>query len=237
MILLMAAVPLETALIRSRLAAGKQSGHIPYQMARGTLGPQDVLLAHSGLGQINMAMQLSRILTAIRPDAVFVFGCGGAYPASALEIGDVALATDEILGDTGIVQTDGFTPLEELDIPAADDLTPPFWQRTTLNEDLLDHACAILEGIPRGPFVTVSGCSGHRELSEQLAARTGGICENMEGAAAARVCREFQVPMLELRGISNPTGTRDPEQWDIGKGVQAAQRSLLRLLENWHQRI
>ncbi|MCW8893304.1 MAG: futalosine hydrolase, partial [Deltaproteobacteria bacterium] len=61
----------------------------------------------------------------------------------------------------------------------------------------------------------------------------GGICENMEGAAAAQVCSAFDLPLLELRGISNPTGTRDPEQWDIIKGAEAAQLGILELLQNW----
>jgi futalosine hydrolase len=55
----------------------------------------------------------------------------------------------------------------------------------------------------------------------------------MEGAAAAQVCAEFSLPLLELRGISNPTGSRDPQLWDIKAGAEAAQRGLLQLLEQW----
>jgi len=234
MILLMAAVPLETALIRARLSRTGQLEGIHYRIAEGTINRQQVMLAHSGIGQINMAMQLSRILSRHRPDAVFLFGCGGAYPSSALGVGDVVLASEEILGDTGIAQAARFTPLAELDIPQNPDLAPAFRQRISLNRELQDKACAILGEIPHGPFVTVSCGSGHQTLSEQLASRTEGLCENMEGAAAARVCAEFHVPMLEIRGISNPTGTRDPVQWDIGKGVEAAQLSILALLESWH---
>ena len=54
----------------------------------------------------------------------------------------------------------------------------------------------------------------------------------MEGAAAAQACENFGVPLLELRGISNPTGTRDPQQWDVVGGATAAQQGILKLLKN-----
>ena len=81
--------------------------------------------------------------------------------------------------------------------------------------------------------MTISSCSGHPALSTELQQRTGGICENMEGAAAAQVCSEYQLPLLELRGISNPTGTRDTAQWDIKLGAETAQRVLLKILQHW----
>ena len=55
----------------------------------------------------------------------------------------------------------------------------------------------------------------------------------MEGAAVAQACAEFDIPLLELRGISNPTGTRDPQRWDIARGTEAAQAGILKLLDNW----
>jgi futalosine hydrolase len=53
----------------------------------------------------------------------------------------------------------------------------------------------------------------------------------MEGAAAAQVCAEFSCPLLEVRGISNPTGTRANERWDIPLGMRVAQEAVLTLLQ------
>ena len=55
----------------------------------------------------------------------------------------------------------------------------------------------------------------------------------MEGAATAQVCAEYNLPLLEIRGISNPTGSRVPADWDLKLGAEAAQRAVMRLLENW----
>ena len=233
MLLLLAAVPLETTLIRTNL--GPRLGLITNATLTANIARPipPLMLAHSGIGQINMAMQLTRILTAYHPQAVFLFGCGGAYPQSELQVGDVALATREIIGDTGVAEETEFIPFEQLKIPQQPELAPQFKQSYSLNHELLARAAQILPDIPQGPFVTVSTCSGHAALSDQIYQRTRGLCENMEGAAAARVCEQFNIPLLEMRGISNPTGTRDPQQWDIRTGTEAAQHALTTLLDNW----
>jgi futalosine hydrolase len=81
--------------------------------------------------------------------------------------------------------------------------------------------------------VTVSTCSGTDEIGRQLADRSGGICESMEGAAVTHVCLQHNVPLLELRGISNLTEDRNPEKWDIPAAAEIAQQCVLELLNDW----
>lgn len=233
MLLIIAAVPLETGLLRQQLkhCTAEQLG--PYRIFSGSLYNQQVLVAHAGVGQSCMAMQLTRLLTEYSPQAVLLCGCGGSYPASGLHIGDLALASEEIFGDLGVSTEARFIPLEELDIPQQPELMPTVRQRFPLQSELTELAQRILPDAQFGAFVSINCCSGDRPLSDELQRRTGGICENMEGAAAAQVCAEFQLPLLELRGISNPTGTRDPRQWDIRQGAEAAQAGLLKILQNW----
>ncbi len=233
MILLLAAVPLETTIIRAQLADKLQLITRKNPAPQPNQADTKLFLAHTGIGQINMAMQLSRILTIYSPDAAILFGCGGAYPNSGLQLGDTVIASSETLGDTGIATTSGFIPFEQLNIAEDHQLAPQFKQCYQLNSTLRERAAVILSDTPQGPFVTVSTCSGHPLLSEELDNRVSGLCENMEGAAAARVCEEFNIPLLEIRGISNPTGTRDPQQWNIPKGTAAAQYAVIKLLENW----
>ena len=233
MLLILAAAPLETTLLRKKIT-NMQTLHCgSIQIFTGKLQGQNILLSHGGVGQSNMAMQLTRLLSEHVPLAVLLCGCGGSYPASGLQIGDLALAEIEIFGDLGVATADKFIPLDQLDLPQNPLLAPIIQQSISLNSDLLTWAQEILPEAVCGTFVTVNSCSGYSDLSTALQQRTGGICENMEGAAAAQVCAAFKVPLLELRGISNPTGTRDPQQWDIARGTEAAQLGILDLLENW----
>lgn len=231
MLLIIAAVPLETALLRQQLQnrCERQLGR--YRLFSGTIANQQLLLAHSGVGQNAMAIQLTRLLEQFQPEAVLLCGCGGSYPHSSLGNGDLAIASEEICGDLGVATAEGFIALEELDIPQQPELMPQIRQRYPLQSDLTDLACRALPEAQFGPFVSVNCCSGHPSLSDALQQRTAGICENMEGAAAAQACAEYAVPLLELRGISNPTGSREPQDWEIKRGAEAAQQGVLKLLQ------
>ena len=233
MLLILAATPLETIFLRKNITNTQTLHCGTIRIFSGRLQGQDILLAHGGIGQVNMAMQLTRLLCQYSPMAVLLCGCGGSYPENGLQIGDLVLANKEIFGDMGVVTTEKFIPLEQLGLPQDPQLAPVAQQALFLNSDLLTWAQKLLPDAACGSFVTVNCCSGHPNLSDELKQRTDAICENMEGAAAAQVCAEFNILLLELRGISNPTGTRDPQQWDIARGAKAAQLGILKLLENW----
>ena len=103
------------------------------------------------------------------------------------------------------------------------------WARPLLKE----QTAARKRRLSCGPFVTVSTCTGLSSHARQLATRTSGICENMEGAAVALACQQLDVPMLELRGISNIVEDRDPNRWDLAAGMKTAQEAILCLLQEW----
>lgn len=86
-----------------------------------------------------------------------------------------------------------------------------------------------------GSFVTVSCGSGTDRRATDIAARTDGICENMEGAAVAQICLLHKVPLIELRGISNLTGDRNPKAWDLPKANDIAQQAVCELVANWEE--
>ena len=232
MLLIIAAVPLETSLLRKQLRNSQTEQLGSYQIFAGSLFAQTVLIAHTGVGQAAMAIQLTRLLTKHSPQAVLLCGCGGSYPNSGLKNVDLALASCEICADLGVATDAGFLPLEQLDIPQQPELMPIPRQQFALQNSLTNWLQELLPEARFGPFVSVNCCSGYPKLSLELEQRTQGICENMEGAAAAQVCSEFEIPMIELRGISNPTGTRDPQQWNIKRGAEAAQQGLLKILQH-----
>jgi futalosine hydrolase len=240
MIALLAAVPEETALIREQLEAPATQAVSGINVRHGRIHDRAVCLAHSGIGKAAAAAAAVSLLQHCRPAALLLFGCGGAYPHAGLDIGDLALADAEIFGDEGVVTQLGFADLAVMGLPMRRE-GGPFFNSWPTDALLLQQAQAVLHDRPegrwgrlaKGPFVTVSTCTGTTARALEIEKRTGGICENMEGAAVALACQQFSVPLLEMRGISNRVEDRDTARWDLATGMTAAQNAVLCLLETW----
>ncbi|WP_456320002.1 phosphorylase family protein, partial [Paenibacillus zanthoxyli] len=55
-----------------------------------------------------------------------------------------------------------------------------------------------------------------------LAARVpGAAAEAMEGCGVAAAALARNLPVLEIRAISNPVGPRDRDAWRIGEALEA----------------
>lgn len=77
-----------------------------------------------------------------------------------------------------------------------------------------------LDGLYRtGPIATVATCSGTDEAAQEVVRRTGAIAEAMEGAAVVHAARRLGLPAGELRAISNTTGDRNNQRWDLPRGL------------------
>lgn len=178
-------------------------------------------LAHdrliTGIGPVESTLRLSLFLALKRRlfCGVINLGTAGAYfqendqPAARLL--DICLAETEVLGDFGICYEHTLERLPSKKLEIHD-----FFQMDTA---LLDRAEKLLaqSTIPfcRGAFITVSCVSATKKRGEALGQYHQAICENMEGAAVARVCRHFALPLLELRCISNYVEDREDQKWKL----------------------
>ena len=164
-----------------------------------------------GVGPVETALKLSEYLAAgeqQKPSAVINIGLAGAYPETGLELLDLCLAENEFFGDLGINISEKIEPLDGSFAPPAE---------FALDPQLLAVAGRSLErsGIKyrTGNFVTVSAASGTVARGKYLQDKFTAICENMEGAAVARVCQNFALPCLEIRCVSNMVIDRDDQRW------------------------
>ncbi|PIP43512.1 MAG: futalosine hydrolase [Deltaproteobacteria bacterium CG23_combo_of_CG06-09_8_20_14_all_60_8] len=185
------------------------------QPLRAALGEGLAVCLVTGLGPLETALTLTRSLEQGEADfaGVVNFGVAGAYLGTVVHLLDICLAVTENLGDLGICagnETRAF-PLDRLSVPIS-------W---VLDQTLLSRARAILAAhgvaFKEGNFVTVSGVSGTEERGVFLRDRFAAICENMEGAAVARVCAAYGLPLLEIRCVSNLVEDRDPGLWRLAE--------------------
>ncbi|NIQ93069.1 MAG: futalosine hydrolase, partial [Desulfuromonadales bacterium] len=94
-------------------------------------------LLTTGIGKSNAAAGVAVLLALRQVEAVVNFGCGGAFPASGLETGDLAVADAEFFGDEGALTPDGFVDMEGLGLPLHSEGDRDYFNRIPCDADLL----------------------------------------------------------------------------------------------------
>ncbi|HUI44766.1 MAG TPA: futalosine hydrolase [Nitrospirota bacterium] len=240
MIALLCAVQAEAEHILAAVSASESKTVGSKSIITGTLAGQQITVCVGGMGKVNAA-HAATLLAQNKPEALVIFGVGGAYPSSGAKIGDIALAKEEIAGDEGVLTLDGFKDTEFIGIPLIKTATSVIYTTYPATEAPLQHAIktlvsrqqAIARDVHIGTFVTLSTCTGTSDRARDLESRYHGLCENMEGAAAAQVAELHGIPWIEVRGISNIVEDRNFRKWDIPRGTLAAQQAVRLIVEGW----
>lgn len=224
---LICAVMLEARPLLARLAAARREAWVGGKPTfAGHVREQPVIVVAGGMGKTNAAHALTVLLERHAVREVVCFGVGGAYPHSGLEVGDLALATEEVYGDEGVNTADSWLSTAEIGIPLLQRPGQSRFNRFPLNGAQFVAAQTRLRAagvaFTSGPFVTVSACSGTAAEGRKLRRRFRAVCESMEGAAAAHVAAWYEVPFVEVRGISNRVEDRDLARWDLAAAAEAA---------------
>lgn len=210
----------------------------------------------SGVGRVNAACAVTETILRHGPfDLVINAGIAGALPKAPsaptdrgsvaastppgasrltypLAIGDVVLASRSIYAEEGLLTPAGFQDMAALGFPLGDfpgnvvpgheptieRLHAALGPRSTNRSQLSEFIIA--------PIATVATCSGADDLALTIAARTGALAEAMEGAAALHAARRLGTPAIELRAISNTTGDRSRQRWNIPAALEALGRAV-----------
>jgi futalosine hydrolase len=235
--LILSATEFEQSALARRLESPVKQSISGKRWITGTRGKATLRLVQGGLGAVNTAHALSCALQSWKPDLVLQLGVGGAYPNAGLQIGDLALAEAENYGDLGVRTSQGWQSSELIGIPVIGG-DVDYYNHFPLDRELVARGSEVLSRqngsagtLRAGPFVTVQECTGTTELGIERGDRFAAICENMEGAAGAHICRLFEVPFLEIRGISNMVDDRQIERWEIPRAADVAQEAGWHLVE------
>lgn len=162
-------------------------------------------------------------------EAVVNFGVAGAFLETGVSVLDICLAGKEILGDLGICFPDR---VDSFDVPGL-----PFETEFPFDNQTLAHARSILDrnliSYHDGNFVTVNSVSGTAARGVFLRDSHQAMCENMEGAALARVCKEVGLPFLEIRCVSNLVEDRDVSAWKLNEAIERCAEVVVKIVSEW----
>ncbi len=232
----MTSVISEGTLFSDRLkdAAGKNlPGHPVF--CSGTVAGKRVIFGISGMGKTNAAHAVTVLIEKFSPSCIINFGVGGAYPSSGLKVGDIAVASKEIYADEGVMLKDGLHSLQVTGIPLLKTRGRRYFNEFPVDKRLSSQALKASGKIAfarSGIFLTVSACTGTGKRAQELAGKFNPLCENMEGAAVAHICRLYGIPFVEIRGISNSVEDRDKGKWDMRLASENCQKAVEQFLES-----
>ena len=196
----------------------------------GGYGNADVRLA--GVGPASAAAATAAALARAGHAAAGAYslvlsaGIGGGF-AEVASVGSLVVASEIIAADLGAETPDGFSGVDELGFGSP---------RIAVADELAARWAAALReaghAVHHGPILTLSTVTGTAETARSLAKRYPGAgAEAMEGFGVAEAARQFGVPVLELRAISNAVGPRQRELWKIGDALQALEQACAKLPE------
>ena len=199
---------------------------------------QEIEVLVSGVGAVNAASCLTeRLSKGLAPDCVLNVGVAGILPQNKLQIGDMLIASRSVYFEEGIETPQGWIPLEAVGFNLLQkDFSNYFKGNTFIPSSLFLNR---LKGIKIkntsvfvGGIATVSTISGCNKRSREVVSRTDCYAEGMEGAAVLHAAARFKIPALEIRFMSNTTGDRESQVWDLKKALGTMRESIPFIFEN-----
>ena len=212
------AMPKEIALLSKDLKNVRQETRGMRDYCQGTLYGRDITLVFSRWGKVAAASTVTTLIEIFTVDSVIFTGVAGAI-SSDLDIGDVVIGSDLIQHDLDASAIPG---LKRFEVPLLGisafhaeeglvDLAKKSAERYLTVDLANDVPRQLLAefGIRRPKVRTGLIVSGDQfiangdTLNSLRKALPDAQCAEMEGAAVAQVCYEYEVPLVVVRTISD----------------------------------
>ncbi|MER7550197.1 futalosine hydrolase [Streptomyces anulatus] len=226
-VLVVTAVPVERDAVTRAFGGRPETVALPGgELHR--LGAFDVLAGGAGPAAAAAATAFALASASAPYGLVVSAGIGGAF-TPLTPLGSLVVASDIVAADLGADTPDGFLPVTALGF-GRDRFAPP---------PALVRKVTAAAGAAPGPVLTVSTVTGTAERAGALlAAHPGALAEAMEGFGIAEAAARAEVPVLELRAVSNAVGPRDRDAWRIGDALAALTEAFGKtapVLEGWNR--
>lgn len=179
----------------------------------------------SGVGMLSTAVALTKLVYEEKPDLIVQIGIAGTFDAK-MELGKVLAISDDMVGDLGVMEDGKWRDIFDMKLEKSS--YPPYERRKLPNPWLAQFNLLKLQ---EGSAITINEISTDEEHIHQLIKKYNPTIESMEGAALHYVCREMNVPFLQLRAVSNYVGERDKTKWQMKLAIDHLNDAVLKLVE------
>lgn len=171
------------------------------------ISDHSITILITGVGMVATTFTLTKLLSKnIEFDLAINAGIAGAFFPD-IKIGEVVNVNEECFGDIGAEDGDEFISTFDLGFVQQDEF--PFTHGKLMGEYIFENELRDVSGI------TVNTSHGNNSSIEKVKTKFNSSIESMEGAAFAYCCLQFEIPWIEIRGISNFIERRDKSKWNI----------------------
>ena len=154
----------------------------------------------SGVGMVNTTYGLTKDLSVNSYDLVINMGVAGCFNPT-VKIGDVVEVIEDCFSEIGFENGVKFEEFSDFQI------TNTFKVEGKTN-------------LQKVKGITVNTVHGNEDSIARIISRLNPDVESMEGAAIFKVCKEFAVPCMQIRAISNKVEKRNRENWNMSLAIQ-----------------
>jgi len=198
----------EVELLRGALQNTKTETIANSEYTTGTYEGKEVVLLKSGIGKVNAAMSTTILLEKYNPKVVINTGSAGGFDA-ALKVGDIVIS-DEVRHHDVDVTAFGYEIGQMAGMPAS----------YKSDEKLMEAAKQAVEEVGEHNYSVGLICSGDVFMSNPERVETVRKdfptmkAVEMEAAAVAQVCHQFNTPFVVIRALSDIAGQESSMSFD-----------------------
>ncbi|RAI82365.1 5'-methylthioadenosine/S-adenosylhomocysteine nucleosidase [Macrococcoides goetzii] len=166
------------------------------EIFKGHLYGKDVVLMQSGIGKVNAAICATLLIQNYHPEMIINTGSAGGLGAS-LAVGDIVISQSVLHHDV-VATAFGYELGQVPGMPArylADEKLIEYTQQAIEQNNLKAHIGLIVSG---DSFI------GSSEQKQEIITNFNeSLAVEMEAAAVAQTCHQFEVPFIITRAISD----------------------------------
>ncbi|WP_226667298.1 5'-methylthioadenosine/S-adenosylhomocysteine nucleosidase [Metabacillus litoralis] len=217
----------EVTILRDQLDNREQEVIANSEFTKGTYNGVEVVLLKSGIGKVNAALSTTLLLDRYKPDYVINTGSAGGFHPE-LNVGDVVISTEVRHNDVDVTAF-GYEYGQVPGLPAA--YLP--------DHKLVDIAVRKAEEISdiqvaKGLIVTGDSFLNDPVKVEFIRSKFSNLyAGEMEAAAIAQVCHQFEVPFVVIRALSDIAGKESNVSFDqfLDQAAKHSANLVLKIVE------
>lgn len=197
----------EVAYLRDKMTQVTEYTIANSKFFEGEIAGKDVILLKSGIGKVNAAMSTTILMERFSPSIVINTGSAGGFSQN-LSVGDIVISDEVIHHDVDATAFD-----------YAYGQVPQMPARFTADQTLVEQARRIM-GTLEIPYEVGLIATGDSFMSDEQRINAvrklfpNMLAAEMEGAAIAQVCYQYDVPFIIIRALSDIAGKDSPITFD-----------------------